>query len=167
MVAAGALFLFLGANPALAKTIYVDGATCPAPGPGTGVVGDPFCTIQEAVDDAASGDTIDIATGIYTENVTIDENVTLLGAGPGEYGTIVDGGGMETMETVFVIEPGVVVTLSDMAIINGHAETGGGIRNEGTLTVNNSTISGNTATEGGGICNEAMLTLNNSTSILK
>ena len=161
MVAAGALFLFLGANPALAKTIYVDGATCPAPGPGTGVVGDPFCTIQEAVDDAASGDTIDIATGIYTENVTIDENVTLLGAGPGEYGTIVDG---DQAGTVFVVVLGVTVTISDMTIRNGHAETGGGILNTGTLTLNNSTVSGNTADDdGGGICNEATLILTNST----
>ena len=91
MVAAGATFLFLGGNNVLADTLYVDGVTCPAPGTGTGAEDDPFCTIQAAVDAAASGDTIDIAAGTYTENVLINKDATLLGAGPGEYGTIVDG----------------------------------------------------------------------------
>ena len=163
MVAAWAIFLFLGGNNVLADTLYVDGANCLAPG--TGAEGDPFCTIQEAVDDAdllaPPGGTIHVAAGTYTENVTIDKNVMLLGAGPGEYGTIVDG---NNVGTVFVVVPGVTVTLSDMTIRNGYAETGGGILNTGTLTLNNTTVSGNRAVQdGGGICNEATLTLTNST----
>ena len=163
MVAAGAIFMFMGGNNVLANDLYVDAACLAAPG--TGAEGDPFCTIQEAVDDAdllaPPGGTIHVAAGTYTENVTIDKNVMLLGAGPGEYGTIVDG---NNVGTVFVVVPGVTVIISDMTIRNGRAPTGGGILNTGTLTLNNSTVSGNTAdNDGGGICNEATLTLTNST----
>jgi hypothetical protein len=54
------------------------------------------------------------------------------------------------------------VTLSKLTIRNG--VVGGGISNQGTLMINNSTVSGNSATYGGGgIHNNGTLTINNST----
>jgi hypothetical protein len=64
----------------------------------------------------------------------------------------------------------VVVTLADMTITNGQATDGGGIYNEGTLTLDHSTVISNAATGdydccGGGISNEGTLTLDHSTVI--
>ena len=43
-----------------------------------------FVTIQEALNAAAPGDTVLVAPGDYTENVTLHCTVTLQGAGPGQ-----------------------------------------------------------------------------------
>jgi hypothetical protein len=56
--------------------------------------------------------------------------------------------------------------LTHLDIVNGNAagSVGGGIHNQGTLTLNHSTVSGNHAAYGGGIFNYySVLTLNNST----
>lgn len=44
----------------------------------------PGLSVQAAVDAASPGDTVDIGPGTYTESVTIDEAITLRGAGSGE-----------------------------------------------------------------------------------
>ena len=57
--------------------------------------------IQAAVDDAASGDTIKVKTGLFNEGVTITKSITLIGvkgdsktAGPGANAPIIDGAGL-------------------------------------------------------------------------
>ncbi len=40
-----------------------------------------FATIQSAIDAASSGDTITVAAGTYTEDVTVNKPITLVGAG--------------------------------------------------------------------------------------
>src|SRR3990172_2888761 len=116
------------------------------------------------INEAALGDTIVIpaetitVTGAAGEDANasgdldITKNLTIQGAGPGA--TIIDGGGIDR---VFEIFAG-TVTISGMTIRNGNAGAtgvGGAIRNDGTLTLTNSTVSGNTAgLRGGGIYNQ-------------
>jgi len=58
-----------------------------------------------------------------------------------------------------------ILTLSNSTLFNNSADIGGGIYNLGTLAVTNSTISGNTAAAGGGIynINNGSITLNSTT----
>jgi pectin methylesterase-like acyl-CoA thioesterase len=39
-----------------------------------------YSTIQGAVTSAVSGDTVNVATGTYTEQLVIDKNLTLVGS---------------------------------------------------------------------------------------
>ena len=62
------MFAFVAVAPALAAhtppgTIFVDDDNCP--NTGTGTSGDPFCDIQDAVDHASAGDTIEVDDGTY------------------------------------------------------------------------------------------------------
>lgn len=72
---------------AFAADIYVDVATCP--GTGSGTIGDPYCSIQDALDlpPAIAGDVIKIAGGTYDENVDVDVAVSIEGAGSGTTGS--------------------------------------------------------------------------------
>jgi predicted outer membrane repeat protein len=95
-----------------------------------------------------------------------DSNLTIIG--PPSPGITLDGG---NMVQVMQVSPGATVKVDRMKIANGFdnatdvSQGGAGIRNEGTLTVSNSTFSGNRAISyGGGIANEAAtLTVSNST----
>jgi parallel beta-helix repeat protein len=64
----------------LGKTLYVGGT-----GAGN------YTTIQSAIDDANSGDTVFVYSGTYYENVVIDETLILIGED--KQSTIIDGGG--------------------------------------------------------------------------
>ena len=76
------------------------------------------------------------------------------------------GGCTPATTRVFMINSGSNVTLNDMTVRHGDCTScvtggteGGGIRNNGTLTINNSSISDNKATTGGGIRNNGTGTL--------
>ena len=67
---------------------------------------------------------------------------------------------------MFLVNSGVTATLNSLAITKGGNFSGGGIRNDGMLTITNSTISDSSATSGGGgIFNSGSgtLTITNST----
>jgi hypothetical protein len=75
---------------------------------------------------------------------------------------IVDGG--KTYE-VFSVGPGNTAAINNLTIQNGNSSgNGGGVSNQGTLTITNSKLAGNAAaTSGGAIANQGSLTLINDT----
>jgi hypothetical protein len=111
--------------------------------------------LQPAINAAAQGDTL-FVTGTCTGPFTISGDLTLYGAGP----AVLDGN--QAGRTV-TVGSGAQVQLDHLVITNGT----GGISNQGTLTVDNSTVSGNTASNGpgGGINNgvNGTLVVSNST----
>ena len=156
------------------------------------------CSLREAIQAAntnaavdactagSGADTIAVPTGTYTLTIAgIDEDlnatgdldvtdsVTINGAGSGS--TVIQAGTDSTngIDRVFQIAAGITVSISDVTIANGNAYLngyGGGIANNGTLTVTNSVFSGNSAEDytyvfgiGGGISNDGTLTVLNST----
>lgn len=121
--------------------------------------------IQEA--NALDGaDTIYLTSGTYTlsfdgfdddnalvGDLDITSDVTIIGAGAEN--TIIDGGGIDR---IFDIFPEATVNISGVTIRNGLARNGAGIRNTGTLLLEDSIVENNVAegafdSVGGGIAN--------------
>ena len=124
--------------------------TCSVPGD--------FVTIQDAVDDATC-ETINVGSGIFSENVTVNRMVTI--AGKGAASTEVNG---SASGSVFTISSSGEVTLVGLTISNGSADYGAGISNTGTVILEDSTLSDNSAFVGGGIYNfGGTVTVDNST----
>lgn len=97
-------------------------------------------TIAAAVSAASAGDTVDVAAGTYTGNITISKSITLTGANPAT--TIIDATGLST---------GIYVDGIDNAKLAGVSISGFTVQNaqfEGILVANASgvTISGNIVT---------------------
>jgi hypothetical protein len=116
------------------------GPVCTVNGSG----GADYLTIGAAIADAGCA-TINVAAGVYTENLTIDRDVTLQGAGADV--TIIDGNGAVTLQRVITITYDQTVNIADVTIQHGHAETatngGGGISNRGALTLNRVILTNN------------------------
>ncbi|HEY9886794.1 MAG TPA: CHAT domain-containing protein, partial [Candidatus Obscuribacterales bacterium] len=127
--------------------------------PGISTVSNALATIGTVTE----GTTLNLGAGTYQEEGTIfiDDSLTLNGAGVGS--TILDGS--ISSDRVLTVADDVTVTLSNLTITNGvQAEGGGGggLLNEGILTILNSAIVGNEAFDtngGGGISNLGTLTL--------
>jgi predicted outer membrane repeat protein len=160
-----AFLLGLRAGPAsgagTASPIYVrtdghdtlcNGATdAPYPGSGGPGLNCAFATIQKGVEWVGSGGTVNVAAGTYTENVTVNQDLTLEGAGVDR--TIVDGGGSDS---VLFIGSGTEASISGLTIRNGSTSWGGGVyvSGAGTLILSHSAVVSNTATWGaGGVVN--------------
>lgn len=107
--------------------------------------------IQNAVDVGATGATINLGDGIFSNTNTININKSLTLIGTGQNNTIVNG---SNIFRVFNIAGG-DVTFTHLTIQNGNAGrgNGGGINYIGTATLNviDSTIANNLAEQGGGI----------------
>lgn len=118
-------------------------------------------SIQDVINHANPGDTIQIESGTYKEILNIKKNIILIGAD--EYNTIIDGQGKDS--TVNILDCN-FVSISDLTIINGKtSDLGGGIWNKNVnVTLTNVQIMNNTAgNNGGGIYNGGILTIYNST----
>jgi hypothetical protein len=127
-----------------------------APGAPCGTTKATACALVDtAIGQAAAGDTIRVAAGTYTsttasEQVIVTKDLTLTGGGADS--TVLDGNGLGSTLTVL---PGVTATVKGFTIQGGTgtattesgvpATAGGGVFNEGTLTLANDTVTGNQA----------------------
>lgn len=131
--------------------------------------GTPCATINGALNQATftPGDTILVATGVYTrtgtEVVTLNISATLSG---GWDALFLSQSGMSTIDGErarrgITVGGGTVATIQKFTIQNGSAGTGGGIQNAGALLVTGSTIISNSVNGslGGGILNTGTLVL--------
>jgi hypothetical protein len=133
--------------------------------------------IQGAVDASESGDTINVAGGIYYENVQIDKSLSIKGDAGSDPSseTVVDGQMNGSVFTIGKDNPHIEVSLQNVIIQNGSGtymekwpgyppvQFGGGVWNLGTLSIVSSLISGNTANGYGcGIWSTGNLTVESS-----
>ncbi len=149
------LMLFLAALPAFAGTV----ASTDDSGAGS---------LRQAIADAKPGDTITFGVkgtiALTSGELVIDKDLTI--TGPGSSALTISGG---QKDRVLSIKSG-TVTISGLAIKDGKAAgspaRGGGIQNNGTLTLRQVTVSGNQAigdssqaAYGGGIYNNGTMTI--------
>ena len=115
-------------------------------------------SLPDAVAGAGSGDVITFAVScppsspiVLAGTITISTDLTITGPGAGRLAV----SGNNAVQ-VFHVAAGVTATISGITIENGFsaggcdigcASSGGGIENEGTLTVKNSTLTGNQVVE--------------------
>jgi hypothetical protein len=123
---------------------------------------------------AGRDNTIHLASGAYyltnADSINVGDlditrgNLTIAGL-PGSRVTIDASDQSYVGNRVFHIWPGAHLTLMNLVITGGREIAGGGILNEGTLTLDNCTIKGNSSDfrDGGGIFNAGTLTANNCT----
>ena len=121
LIAAAALIvvLELGTPPAAGETITVDDT------PGTGA---DFDSIQDAVDAADEGDTVQVMAGEYPESIVLDKKLILQGAKEG-HSTIRGKAGKDAI----VVNPD-HVTITDFRII-GEGQARNGIRLESSRNI--------------------------------
>jgi len=159
VVLSAALALSFGRVPA-AYAAYLTVTNVNDSGPGS---------LRQVIADASSGDTIVLIPDLREQTITltsgsldISKNLTILG--PGTSRVTISGNDM-----MRVLHVGLVtVRLENLAIAHGYsgfATNGGGIANDGRLTIVNSSFLDNHSTVGGAIYNStyASLTVSNST----
>ncbi len=129
---------------------------------------DGILSLREAIAGAGVGDTIVFAKSLTRHGaaaipltggaLAIHTGLTI--QGPGANRLAIDG---NSASTVFYVADG-AVTISGLSIVNGSADRGGGIFNQGTLIINGCDFDSNQAGEqGGAICNRWILTVCHST----
>ena len=125
---------------------------------------DSDCSLREAIAVAPSGDTIIFASNLSGRTITVGSTLTL------SKNVTIDGTALAAPITidganayqVFIVNAGVTAALNRLSITRGKAGSalqGGGLVNNGTLTVTNCIFSGNTAYYGGGLINQNQATL--------
>ncbi len=77
--------ILLAVSTAQADTIHVDDDNCP--GPGSGTVRDPYCSIQTAIVNAVDTDEVVVAEGEYFENINFNgKAITVRSTDPNDAG---------------------------------------------------------------------------------
>ncbi len=133
-----------------------------------------YTTIREALDVAQEGDSV-VISGVVTERVTINTNLTVRGPRAWEITPGTHMGFVQASPTaptsvsgsapIFTIPAGVRVTIEELNIRNGSSANGGAIHNAGKLDLKGVTIYQSRGTNGGAVYNSGTLTVTNSTLI--
>lgn len=108
----------------------------------------------------AAGDTVRLAGGVFTESVVFSKGAVIVGAG--EAATTLSGAASRAI----TVNAGVQVTLDSLTLSNGPVSSGGAIWNDGTLSVLRASVtqtSAGAAGIGGGIYNNGALTVEDTT----
>jgi uncharacterized repeat protein (TIGR01451 family)/CSLREA domain-containing protein len=175
----GALF----ATSAQAATFTVNStADEPDAHPGDGVCASTpsgACTLRAAIQEAnalGGANTINVPAGTYLlaaahtfGPLTISSNITLAGAGSATTTIDANGGFSINDPPVVQVQSGATATISGLTLTGAHRigpAAGGGVANDGTLTLDGVTVTGNgvagTGGAAGGIANSGSLTITNS-----
>ncbi|MEM1093376.1 MAG: choice-of-anchor Q domain-containing protein [Bacteroidota bacterium] len=130
-----------------------------------------FTTITAAIAAASNGQVIEVQDATHTEaGITVNKNLTIRGQGASSTTVQAAATRATAGNRVFTVNGGVTATIRDMTIRHGRVSSsnGGGIRNTGTLTLeqvavvdNDDPINGNTI-GGGGVFNSGTLTIRSS-----
>jgi CSLREA domain-containing protein len=167
VMAASLLLLLIGPglSPAHAATTITVNSSAD---PGDGICDATECTLREAIDAAATGDTIIFSPTLNGSTITLSSfgsldimnDLTI----DGSNNAITISGDHSTQ--VFCVCPGAQLALKNLTVAEGDvSDIGGGIFNGGTLEVTNSTFSGNSVGDSGGAIynNGGTLEVTNST----
>lgn len=181
------MFLSVAANAATFVVNTTNDTADATPGDGMCADAGAQCSLRAAISEAnalAGDDTITLPAGIYTQSLVaanedsnaggdwdITSNLTINGAGAAT--TILQAAATPATATERVMESTLaanVVTISGVTLRHGNktgaaaaTTRGGGIRNIGTMTINDSIVTLNNAAGAGGVRNERTITLNNVT----
>ncbi len=134
---------------------------------GTGTDTNPFETVGKGIDNATPGATVNLAAGTYNQDnggcstdygINIQKDLTIQGAG--KEVTFIDA---MSLDRIFRIADGYIVTIKDLTFLNGDASKGGAIkvRPGATLNLINCNFMDNIAEEGGAIYNFGTTTATN------
>jgi CSLREA domain-containing protein len=145
-----------------------------SPGNGVCATASGACTLRAAIQEANArpgADIITLPAGRYIISISGDDDTaakgdlniadTLTLKGAGAATTFVDGGGEHptAVDRVLRVQPNVTATISGITVQYGAKSAGGGIYNQGALTLSQVSVVKNTADIGGGIQNYGTLTL--------
>lgn len=147
------LLCLVAVGSAFAETLYVSQTGTDQPGAGTS--GNPYQTIQYAIDHAVSGDTVAIGAGEFWGSVTMTNGVSLTGQGPATTGMRID----NSVPTLIADGISQEATISGLSIRVGSS----GLRcvNGSRLHVENCVIRDCMGTSGCGIyCTDSTITVN-------
>ncbi len=116
-----------------------------------------------------------VTAGSYTitlaQDISLASSTTIVYNGTSGVELVIEGDGhaVDGQDTAgvrpFQVAVNTTVTMNQLTVTGGNipSDKGGGVYNDGTLTISKSTISGNSALAGGGIENRGTLTVFNST----
>lgn len=151
-------------NEAQAESVLAPKTTRSVSPPPTGsdsgnCSGTPCATIGYAISQSSNGDRINVASGWYTEHITMADGVSIHGQGWGTGGgTVITGNFSANIPTVYIPSVGPSTVLSGVQVSGGGtgdpdtSPNGSGIRIlSGSPTIINTWANGNTAQSGGGV----------------
>ncbi|WP_165945806.1 choice-of-anchor D domain-containing protein [Micromonospora sp. KC606] len=106
---------------------------------------------------AGSGDRIMVGPGTYVENLAVPPNLTLTIVGAGSGATVING---NRAGRVVSVPSTSNVTLTGMGLTNGlAADAGGAVENLGTVRLERVTVGFSSAQVGGGVANDGTMTI--------